>query len=46
MPTFFSRPWRLLHFYFPILFGLYYTFFSVIYWAAGGTGICKVVEPG
>jgi hypothetical protein len=35
-----------LHFYYAICFGLYYTFFSVIYWAAGGTGICKVVEEG
>jgi hypothetical protein len=24
----------------PMLFGIYYTTFSVIYWAAGGTGRC------
>jgi len=38
---FISRPWRLLHFHWAVIFGLYYTFFSVIYWAAGGTGICR-----
>ena len=35
-----GRPWRFSHFIFPIFFGLYYAFFSVIYWAAGGVGLC------
>nr|ACO14865.1 rolling stone [Caligus clemensi] len=35
-----DRPWRVLHFYFPVAFGIWYLFFSLIYWAAGGTGFC------
>lgn len=35
-----ARPVRLHHAYLPALFGVWYTFFSLIYWAAGGTGIC------
>jgi hypothetical protein len=31
---------RIHHTYMPMLFGIYYTTFSVIYWAAGGTGRC------
>ena len=31
---------RIQHSYLPMLFGTYYTAFSVIYWAAGGTGRC------
>ena len=34
------RPIRLEHFYMPIIFGLYYTAFSLIYWTAGGVGVC------
>ncbi|XP_078658225.1 protein rolling stone-like [Branchiostoma floridae x Branchiostoma belcheri] len=32
-------PCRLLHFIYPSTFGLVYIIFSVIYWAAGGTGL-------
>ncbi|XP_019642092.1 PREDICTED: protein rolling stone-like [Branchiostoma belcheri] len=32
-------PCRLLHFVYPSTFGLVYIIFSVIYWAAGGTGL-------
>ena len=35
-----ARPIRIHHFYLAIIFGLYYTTFSVLYWAAGGEGIC------
>ena len=35
-----ARPVRIHHFYFACLFGIWYTLFSVIYWAAGGTGTC------
>ena len=35
-----GRPWKCFHFVYAILFGLYYTTFSLIYWGAGGTGIC------
>jgi len=46
-----GRPFRLRHFYLSFIFGLYYCAFSVIYWAAGGSGICaplcdSPVEPG
>jgi len=36
-----ARPIRVHHFYLAVIFGLWYTIFSLIYWAAGGTGICK-----
>jgi len=32
-----ARPVRLLHMVHPLLFGLWYLSFSVVYWAAGGT---------
>lgn len=35
-----ARPIRIHHFYLAIIFGVYYTIFSVVYWAAGGVGIC------
>ena len=34
------RPIRIHHFYLAVIFGIYYTIFSVLYWAAGGVGIC------
>jgi len=37
-----ARPTRIHHFYFALLFGIYYTCFSLVYWAAGGTGRCAV----
>jgi len=36
-----ARPIRVHHFYLAVIFGIWYTLFSVVYWAAGGTGICK-----
>jgi len=36
-----ARPVKFGHVYLPVIFGLYYTVFSLIYWAAGGTGICR-----
>ena len=35
-----ARPIRIHHFYLAIIFGVYYTIFSAVYWAAGGTGLC------
>jgi len=35
-----ARPTRIHHFYFAIIFGIWYMLFSLIYWAAGGTGFC------
>jgi len=35
-----ARPVRIYHSYLPIIFGVWYTVFSAIYWAAGGTGAC------
>ena len=35
-----ARPVRLHHCYLPVLFGLCYTLFSAVYWAAGGVGTC------
>ena len=35
-----ARPWKLLHFLYPICFGTYYAAFSLIYWGAGGLGVC------
>jgi hypothetical protein len=35
-----ARPLRVHHSYLPILFGIWYSLFSVVYWAAGGTGLC------
>jgi len=35
-----ARPTRVHHFYFAIIFGLWYMTFSLVYWAAGGTGMC------
>jgi len=37
-----GRPKRLHHFYFGLIFGVWYSGFSVIYWAAGGTCRCAV----
>uniref|UniRef100_A0A0K2TYS3 GA12046PAlike [Tribolium castaneum] n=1 Tax=Lepeophtheirus salmonis TaxID=72036 RepID=A0A0K2TYS3_LEPSM len=39
-----DRPWRILHFYFSVIFGIWYLIFSVSYWAAGGTGFCRPQE--
>ena len=39
-----ARPIRVHHFYLAIIFGLYYTFFSLIYWAAGGHGLCRPLQ--
>jgi len=36
-----ARPIRYAHVWLPVLFGVYYTIFSVVYWAAGGTGVCS-----
>lgn len=36
-----DRPYRVLHFYVPIGYGLFYVIFSLIYWGAGGTGFCN-----
>ena len=36
------RPIRFQHVYLGICFGLYYAAFSLIYWAAGGLGICRL----
>ena len=41
-----GRPWKSFHFIYAILFGLYYAAFSLIYWGAGGTGICYVEREG
>ena len=35
-----DRPWNSLHFFYPILMGLTYAAFSLIYWGAGGLGQC------
>ena len=35
--TIVSRPAKLLHFLHPLLFGLWYLTFSIVYWAVGGT---------
>ena len=40
-----NRPWKPLHFFWPIVFGLCYTSFSVIYWGAGGLGMCFDEKP-
>ena len=40
-----GRPWKPFHFLWSICFGLYYAAFSLIYWGAGGTGICKKDRP-
>lgn len=37
-----ARPTRIHHFYFSVIFGIYYMCFSLTYWAAGGTGRCAV----
>ena len=37
-----SRPVRIHHFYFGLLFGIYYMIFSLVYWVSGGTGRCAV----
>jgi len=37
-----SRPTRIHHFYFAIIFGLWYMGFSLVYWAAGGVGMCTM----
>jgi len=36
-----ARPARIQHSYLPMIFGVWYTVFSLIYWAAGGTGVCQ-----
>ena len=40
------RPWKLFHFIYPILFGCYYAGFSLIYWGAGGVGVCYPSREG
>jgi hypothetical protein len=35
-----ARPLRVHHSYLPVLFGFWYALFSLVYWAAGGTGLC------
>lgn len=37
-----ARPTRIHHFYFSVIFGVYYTIFSLSYWAAGGLARCDV----
>jgi len=39
------RPIKFWHIVFPIGYGLSYMLFSVIYWAAGATGPCRLVHP-
>jgi len=39
-----ARPIRFQHVYLGICFGLYYAAFSLIYWAAGGLGICSCID--
>jgi len=41
-----ARPIYIHHFYLPVAFGVWYTLFSLIYWAAGGVGICMRRCPG
>ena len=41
-----GRPWKPFHFVYPILFGFYYAGFSLIYWGAGGVGICYTTQVG
>ena len=41
-----ARPWKFFHFVYPICFGLYYTAFSLIYWGAGGVGVCYTTDLG
>lgn len=41
-----ARPIYIHHSYLPIIFGVYYTLFSLVYWAAGGVGICMRRCPG
>jgi len=36
-----ARPIKFGHWYLAACFGVYYTLFSAIYWAAGGKGICR-----
>ena len=35
-----ARPWRLFNFAYAIVFGAYYAILSLIYWGAGGVGLC------
>lgn len=37
------RPWKFAHFYFPMMYGITYMFFSVFYWVGGGLGGCQDV---
>ena len=37
-----ARPVRIHHFYFGLLFGIYYMIFSLVYWVCGGVGRCAV----
>ena len=41
-----GRPWKPFHFVYSIYFGLWYAAFSLIYWGAGGTGICYKEREG
>jgi hypothetical protein len=41
-----GRPWKVFHFIYPIGFGLWYAAFSLIYWGAGGVGICFLTPEG
>ena len=35
-----DRPWKSLHFFWPVLMGFTYAAFTLIYWSAGGLGLC------
>ena len=35
-----ARPWKAFHFLYAVIFGFVYAAFSLIYWGAGGVGIC------
>ena len=41
-----ARPWKPFHFIYGILFGFYYAAFSLIYWGAGGVGVCYSTKEG
>lgn len=41
-----GRPWKVFHFMWAIVFGVWYAGFSLIYWGAGGVGICYATPEG
>ena len=41
-----ARPWKMFHFVYAMCFGLYYAAFSLIYWGAGGVGVCYKTTVG